>query len=121
MQTGEMVDEPSLIAKQDDDLVVRTSERPPETEPTCPRTGPPNSWFEKYGLYTPNCGACKNLELGLPRSGKSHSAGCCRAYVEWLKEERTKLSAVLRVKPRLMFVRQILSLVVRHRLVLYSW
>ena len=50
MQTGGMVDEPSLIAKQDDDLVVRTSERPPETEPTCPRTGPPNRWFEKYGL-----------------------------------------------------------------------
>ena len=74
-----------------DDLVVRASERPPETEPTCPRTGPTNSWFEQHGLYTPNCGACKNLELGLGRSGKSHSARCCRAYVEWLKEEHAKL------------------------------
>ena len=50
VQSGEMVDASSANAKQDDDLVVRTSERPPETEPTCPRTGPPNSWFEKYGL-----------------------------------------------------------------------
>ena len=88
VQTGEVVEHASA---SQDDLVVRASERPPETEPTCPRTGPPNSWFEQHGLYTPNCGACKNLELGLGRSGKSHSARCCRAYVEWLKEERAKL------------------------------
>ena len=62
-------------------------------EPTCPRIGPPNSWFEKFGLFTLNCGACKNVELSLPRSRKSHSAGCCRAYVEWLKEGRAKLGA----------------------------
>ena len=89
VQTGEVVEQPADASP--DDLVVRTSERLPETEPTCPRTGPPNSWFEQHGLYTPNCGACKNLELGLGRSGKSHSARCCRAYVEWLKEERAKL------------------------------
>ena len=89
VQTGEVVEQPADASP--DDLVVRTSERPPETEPTCPRTGPPNSWFEQHGLYTPNCGACKNLELGLGRSGKSHSARCCRAYVEWLKGERAKL------------------------------
>ena len=88
VQTGEVVEHASA---SQDDLVVRASERPPETEPTCPRSGPPNSWFEEHGLYTPNCGACKNLELGLGRSGKSHSARCCRAYVEWLKEERAKL------------------------------
>ena len=90
VQTRKVVEQPADAST--DDLVVRTSERPPETEPTCPRTGPPNSWFEQHGLYTPNCGACKNRELGLGRSGKSHSARCCRAYVEWLKE-RAKLGA----------------------------
>ena len=33
----------------------------------------------------------RTLNLGRGRSGKSHSARCCRAYVEWLKEERAKL------------------------------
>ena len=70
---------------------VRVSQHARETEPVCPRSGPPNSWFDEHGKYTPGCAACKNLELGLSRGGKVHSAKCCQDYVKWLKSEREKL------------------------------
>ena len=70
---------------------VRVSQHPPETEPVCPRSGPPTSWFDEHGKYTPGCAACKNIELGLSRGGKVHSAKCCQDYVKWLKSEREKL------------------------------
>ena len=69
---------------------VRVSAQPPDVDPVCPKSGPPKSWFDETGEYTEGCNACKALELGLSRMGKSHSSRCCQRYVDWLKAERTR-------------------------------
>ena len=75
---------------EDDVKRVRVSAQPPDVDPVCPKSGPPKSWFDETGEYTEGCNACKALELGLSRMGKSHSSRCCQRYVDWLKAERTR-------------------------------
>ena len=45
---------------------------------------PPSDFFEREGIYTPDCPACGALELGLSLgAGVVHSEQCCRNFMRW--------------------------------------
>ena len=72
---------------------VHVSDVPPTEKAVCPKGGPPMSWFLKYKMYTPGCSACTWIQAGAGRQGKVHSKECCRRYVDWLNQERSKVSS----------------------------
>ena len=51
-----------------------------------PAAGPPLKWVEEHGI-TPDCGACKSIEVSGTRKGKNHSKGCCEPFWNWTKAQ----------------------------------
>jgi hypothetical protein len=48
--------------------------------------GPLLKWIEER-VITPDCGACRSIELNGTRKGKNHSKGCCERYWNWMKAQ----------------------------------
>ena len=48
--------------------------------------GPPLKWVEEHGI-TPDCGACKSIEVSGTRKGKNNSKGCCEWFWNWMKAQ----------------------------------
>lgn len=46
-------------------------------------------WVEEHGI-TPDCGACKSIEVNGTRKGKNHSKGCCERYWNWMKAQASE-------------------------------
>ena len=48
--------------------------------------GPPLKWVEEHGI-TPDCGACKSIEVSGTCKGQNHSSGCCERFWNWTKAQ----------------------------------